>query len=237
VIFKTNKILTILLLLILFVGCASNQNKYARKDYTQGELDDYLSDNYTQGELDDDFLTDSYYPVFPIGIDPINNLDVRRWSIKNARFYNRIKIFGLGFIMQGMSNFKEHLMVRPPIDTKKLIRIDGQMYKPKLIIKLLGPGEAFTGESINYSMSGLKKSEGTYLNGKKDGNWTYWYEVFGQDIIESKGYYKLGNRDGLWEYWYPNGEKREVGNLTNQERVGNWTYYNEDNSLDIVISY
>ena len=66
--FKTNKILTILLLLILFVGCTSNQNKYARKDYTQGELDDYLSDNYTQGELDDDFLTDNYYPVFPIGI-------------------------------------------------------------------------------------------------------------------------------------------------------------------------
>ena len=86
-------------------------------------------------------------------------------------------------------------------------------------------------------MSGLKKSEGTYLNGKKEGNWIYWHEVFGPHIIESKGYYKLGYRDGLWEYWYPNGEKREIGNLTNQERVGKWTYYNEDGSLDIAISH
>jgi len=37
--FPTNKIFTILLLLILFVGCASNQKKYAREGYSQGELD------------------------------------------------------------------------------------------------------------------------------------------------------------------------------------------------------
>ena len=149
-------------LLILFVGCASNQKKYAREDYSQGELGDYLTDDYTQGALDDYYLTDNYSPVFPIGIGPKNNP-------------------------------KEYLMTGPPIDVKKLII--------------------------------------------KNGNWTYWYENFGPDIIESKGHYKDGNRDGLWEYWYPNGEKREAGNLNNQERVGKWTYYNEDNSLDIVISY
>jgi len=204
--FPTNKIFTILLLLILFVGCASNQKKYAREGYSQGELDDYLTDDYSQGELDDYYLTDDYSPVFPIGIGPKNNR-------------------------------KEYLMAGPPIKAKKLIKKDGLMYKPKLFIKIFGPGKVFTGKAINYFMSGLKKSEGTYSNGKKDGNWTYWYEVFGQDIIESKGYYKLGNRDGLWEYWYPNGEKREVGNLTNQERVGKWTYYNEDGSLDIAISH
>ena len=204
--FSTNKIFTILLLLILFVGCASNQKKYAREGYSQGELDDYLTDDYSQGELDDYYLTDDYSPVFPIGIGPKNNR-------------------------------KEYLMAGPPIKAKKLIKKDGLMYKPKLFIKIFGPGEAFTGKAINYFMSGSKKSEGTYLNGIKDGNWTYLYEVFGPDIIESKGYYKHGNRDGLWEYWYPNGEKREAGNLNNQDRVGRWTYYNEDNSLDIVISY
>ena len=199
--FPTNKIFTILLLLILFIGCASNQ-----KSYSQDDLGDYLTDDYSQGKLDDYYLTDDYSPVYPIGID----------SKKNPRKY---------------------LMAGPPIDEKKLIKKDGLMYKPKFIIKIFGPGEAFTGKAINYSVSGLKKSEGTYLNGEKDGNWTNWYGGFGPVIIESKGYYKHGNRDGLWEYWYPNGEKREVGNLTNQERVGNWTYYNEDASLDIVLSY
>ena len=124
-----------------------------------------------------------------------------------------------------------------PIDAKKLIKKNGLMYKPKLNIKILGAGEAFTGKAFNYFKSGVKESEGTYLNGKKDGIWIHWYGVFGPDIIESKGYYKLGNRDGLWEYWYPNGAKREVGNLTNQERNGKWTYYNEDASLDIIINY
>ena len=204
--FPTNKIFAILLLLILFIGCASNQKKYAREDYYQGEFNDYLTDDYSQGKLDDYYLTDDYSPVFPIGIDPKNSS-------------------------------KEYFMGGPPIDAKKLITKDGLMYKPKLFIKIFGPGKAYTGKAINYFMSGLKKSEGTYLNGKKDGNWTYWYGVFGPHIIESKGYYKLGNRDGLWEYWYPNGEKREVGNLTNQERNGKWTYYNEDASLDIIINY
>ena len=124
-----------------------------------------------------------------------------------------------------------------PIDAKKLIKNNGLMYKPKLIIKILGPGEAFTGMTINYFKSGVKESEGTYLNGKKDGSWTYWHEVFGKDIVESKGYYKLGNRIGKWTYWYPNGEKSEVGNFKAQGRVGKWTYYNEDGSLDIVVKH
>jgi len=213
--FQTKKIFTIILLLLLFVGCASNQKSYSQDDlgdyltddYSQGKLEDYyLTDDYSQGKLEDYYLTDDYSPVYRIGID----------SKKNP---------------------KKYLMSGPPIDAKKLITKDGLMYKPKYIIKIFGPGEAFTGKAINYSVSGLKKSEGTYLNGKKEGNWIYWHEVFGPHIIESKGYYKLGYRDGLWEYWYPNGEKREIGNLTNQERVGKWTYYNEDGSLDIAISH
>ena len=204
--FPTNKIFTILLLLILFVSCASNQKKYARDEYSEDELDDYLTDDYSQGKLDDYYLTDGYTPVFTTGIDSKNSP-------------------------------KEYLTAGPPVDEKKLIKNDGLLYKPKLFIKIFGPGETFTGKAINYFQSGLKKSEGTYLNGKKEGNWIYWYGVFGSDIIESKGYYKFGYRDGLWEYWYPNGEKKEVGNLSNQERIGKWTYYNEDGSLDIAISH
>jgi len=203
----TIKIFTILLLFILFIGCASNQNKYARKNDSQGELDDYLTDDYSQGELDDYHLTDDYSPVLPI---------------RNAP----------------KKSPKEYLISGPSVDTKKLITKDGLMYKPKLYIKLFGPGKPFTGKAITYFISGSKESEGTYLNGKKDGNWTYWYYTYDQNTnIESKGYYKLGKRDGLWEYWYPNGEKREVGNFNNQERIGKWRYYNEDGLLHILISY
>ncbi len=111
------------------------------------------------------------------------------------------------------------------------------MYKPKLIIKILGPGEAFTGKAFNYFKSGVMESEGTYLNGKKDGSWTYWHEVFGRDIVESRGNYKLGNRVGLWTYYYTNGEIRESGNYKDQMRVGAWSYFDENGYLDIVMNY
>ena len=172
-----------------------------------------------------------------------------------------------------------------PIDAKKLINKDGQMYKPKSLIDIFGQDELYMGLAISYFKSGGKESEGTYrygmkdgnwtywhegfgkasagaylngeksgnwinwhessgtasagsyLNDKKDGNWTYWHEVSGRNIIESEGTYKLGIRDGLWTYWYPNGEKSEVGNFQPQGRVGKWTYYNEEGSLDIVINH
>ena len=123
-----------------------------------------------------------------------------------------------------------------PIDAKKLINKDMLMYKPKLILKILGPGKVYTGKVISYFKNGKTESEGTYLNGEKDGNWKYWYETGGY-TFESKGSYKGGNRDGFWTYWYPNGEIREDGNFKLQERVGKWTYYNEDGSLDIVINH
>ena len=48
--FPTNKIFTIILLLILFVSCASNQKKDSWEDYSQDELDDYLTDDYLEAE-------------------------------------------------------------------------------------------------------------------------------------------------------------------------------------------
>lgn len=191
-----------ILLLILLVGCASNQKQYAG-EYTQ---DDYLTDEHSQGKFNDYYLNDEYTPVLTT-------------LIETKKIPNK------------------YLMAGPAIDAKNLINKDGLIYKPKLFIKIFGPGEVFTGKAVHYFMSGLKKSEGTYLNGVKDGEWTYWYEIFGPAMVESKGRYKLGNRDGLWEYWYSNGKKRETGILTNKERNGKWTYYNEDDSLDIIINY
>ena len=33
-----------------------------------------------------------------------------------------------------------------------------------------------TEKNIEYHPNGIKKEEGTYKDGKKDGLWTYWYE-------------------------------------------------------------
>ena len=45
-------------------------------------------------------------------------------------------------------------------------------------------------------MSGVKKSEGKFANGKKDGAWVYY---FLNKNIKEKQLFINGNKDGLWE--------------------------------------
>ncbi len=46
---------------------------------------------------------------------------------------------------------------------------------------------------------GQKDLEGTYKNGKRDGQWTKWYE---NGKKESEGTFKDGKEDGLFNVWY-----------------------------------
>ena len=144
-------------------------------------------------------------------------------------------IFFVGCALMNVGN-----PVQKTIDSKKLIQKDMLMHKPRLNIKILGASIPYTGIAINYFDNGEKKSEGRYVSGKKDGNWTLWYEGPAQWIaagIESKGRYKEGKRNGTWTYYYTNGGIRESGNFKDQMRVGAWSYYDENGYLDIVMNY
>lgn len=46
-------------------------------------------------------------------------------------------------------------------------------------------------------------ARGSYKNGKKTGNWTYWYPN-GQ--IREEGHFRKGEKDGMWVQWYKDGE-------------------------------
>ena len=148
-------------------------------------------------------------------------------------------IFFVGCALMDVGN-----PVQKTIDAKKLIQKDMLMYKSRLNIKILGASIPYTGIAINYFDNGGKKSEGRYVSGKKDGNWTLWYEVPAQWVaagseirIESEGRYKEGKRNGTWTYYSTNGEIRESGNYKDQMRVGAWSYYDENGYLDIVMNY
>ena len=45
-------------------------------------------------------------------------------------------------------------------------------------------------------MNGIKKSQGQFARGKKDGAWMYY---FLNANIKEKQFYNDGNKDGLWE--------------------------------------
>ena len=55
----------------------------------------------------------------------------------------------------------------------------------------------------SYYPNGQINSEENYIDGKKDGKWTWYYEN-GQ--IQIEGNYIDGKRDGKWTWYYENGQ-------------------------------
>lgn len=120
------------------------------------------------------------------------------------------------------------------MDEKDLILKKGRMYKPKFLF-FMGEEKPYNGVAIKYFEGGAKECQGPYVNGRREGIWTYWHEPIpkklNRGIREGKGPYKIGIRDGYWTYWYTNGVKREEGKFQGQERVGKWIYYNKDGEI------
>jgi antitoxin component YwqK of YwqJK toxin-antitoxin module len=46
-----------------------------------------------------------------------------------------------------------------------------------------------------------------------------------------------GYKNGLLTSWYPNGQKEYEGTFKDGYRLGKWTYYNEDGSLNEVVEH
>lgn len=113
------------------------------------------------------------------------------------------------------------------------------------------------GKSVEYNREGKVINEGEYIDGKKNGEWTY--EV--GDHIE-KGEYIDGNRDGVWKhyykkneqlkfegeyldgtpkgehvYYYPNGKKMLEGSYEMGERHGTWKRYDRTGRVILRIEY
>jgi antitoxin component YwqK of YwqJK toxin-antitoxin module len=72
------------------------------------------------------------------------------------------------------------------------------------------------------------RSEGEYSNGKKQGEWIYYYPT-GQ--IESRGSYVNDKADGLWEYFYEDGAVSRSGDFLDGVRAGAWKSYYQDGAL------
>ena len=42
---------------------------------------------------------------------------------------------------------------------------------------------------------------------------------------------------GLYIEWYKNGQKKKEGNYKDENKIGKWTFYNEDGSVKKVKEY
>jgi antitoxin component YwqK of YwqJK toxin-antitoxin module len=88
-------------------------------------------------------------------------------------------------------------------------------------------------KQVRYYPNGDKQEEGGFLNGERDGKWTYWHEN-GQKW--SEGFYKEGVREGKSIVWYKSGNIQYTGFYTNDQTDGTWIFYDgEGNKIKEVI--
>ena len=124
----------------------------------------------------------------------------------------------------------------------------------KLVVKYQGKGSneivverIYYGESgdtsrwENYKSDGVKDgfwvtkdSSGVFKVGKKDGEWT-WYWNNGQ--IDKEGNYRSGFKSGKWTKYWNNGQIWEEGNYKDDKRDGKWILYYEDGQILLETNY
>ena len=78
-------------------------------------------------------------------------------------------------------------------------------------------GSLYTGKSFSLQVNGKKRTEGSYVDGKKDGLWIEWNDD-GQK--QSEDNYKKGKYNGLRIGWHPNGQKSMERTWINDEAEG-----------------
>ena len=69
------------------------------------------------------------------------------------------------------------------------------------------------------------KSHKVFINGKRNGRWTFWNE---NGNIVRTGSYAAGKRDGSYAYYFNDGSKKEEGAWKNDQRDGLWTKYSNN---------
>lgn len=91
------------------------------------------------------------------------------------------------------------------------------------------------GVFVYYNDSRKKASEGEYKNGRKEKQWTYYYEDGSVTSVVNYKDYKL---DGPAKYYdSATGKKTSEGRFVNALRVGEWRFYYLNDSLFQIINY
>ena len=86
--------------------------------------------------------------------------------------------------------------------------------------------EPITGKVYDYFGENNKKVYiGNLRNGKKEGNWTWWYDI-GQMKFDKT--FKEGKENGLFTSWYENGQKSYEGTFKDGEQQGLHTSWYEN---------
>lgn len=91
--------------------------------------------------------------------------------------------------------------------------------------------KAFT---ISFYRSGVKMSEGLYINEKRDSLWKFYNE---EGILISEEVYRNGKAEGVWKTYYANKSILEELSYHNGIKEGPWNQYYYDGPLKLSATY
>jgi antitoxin component YwqK of YwqJK toxin-antitoxin module len=84
-----------------------------------------------------------------------------------------------------------------------------------------------------YNNLKAKVSEGSFKKDLRTGLWKYWNCTEGQPgTLTTVGTFIDGKKTGLWTNYYNNGKLQSLGQMSNDKETGEWKYYSEEGTLD-----
>ena len=89
--------------------------------------------------------------------------------------------------------------------------------------------DSLHGEYIVYYTDGQINTAGNYLDGMKNGQWTW--NLPENKGVEMKGAFENNLQEGAWEYYYSSGELSYLANYKKGLRSGEWSYFYKDSTL------
>lgn len=107
--------------------------------------------------------------------------------------------------------------------------------REEIVTSINNSGEIKPGDYYEYHPSGGIKIRGFYNNNlKREGLWISYYE---NGTKWSEAYYLNGLRDGHSLTFYPNGKVRYIGEYKADQKIGEWTFYDEAGNISKTEKY
>ena len=89
-------------------------------------------------------------------------------------------------------------------------------------------GKEILVEEKHYHLNGVLKMTGKLLNGKREGEWTAYFD---NEQLQSSGIYKNGLRTGIAHIYFSNGKLLYQGMYKDDKETGHWKFYNKSGKL------
>tara|TARA_B100000401_G_scaffold164833_1_gene110122 strand:- start:331 stop:873 length:543 start_codon:yes stop_codon:yes gene_type:complete len=106
-----------------------------------------------------------------------------------------------------------------------------------LILQMTYKDNKLNGEFIRYNgATGKMIERGAYLNDLKNGSFTKWYS---NGVKRVEGSYRKGMKNGIWSYYFKNspGVVRLNGNFKNGKKNGKWVFYDKNETIRSIVKY